>query len=67
MASEANEANALALISFEEVKKHSYSGDCWVIVNGQVYDLSAFDHPGGSESKYGGFHTLVCLRIARLL
>lgn len=51
MASEANDAGALALISFDEVKKHSYSGDCWVVVNGQVYDLSAFDHPGGSESE----------------
>lgn len=45
--------SALTLISVDEVKKHSYSGDCWVVVHGQVYDLSAFDHPGGSDGEPG--------------
>ncbi|CEG74755.1 Putative FMN-dependent dehydrogenase [Rhizopus microsporus] len=35
----------------DEVKKHSTSDSCWVIVNNKVYDVTSFlqDHPGGSE------------------
>ncbi|EIW70925.1 hypothetical protein TREMEDRAFT_28420 [Tremella mesenterica DSM 1558] len=37
------------LISFEEVKKHNKRDDCWVIINGTVYDVTDFlpRHPGG--------------------
>ncbi len=32
-----------------EVAKHSVSGNCWMILNGNVYDLSVYvSHPGGS-------------------
>jgi predicted heme/steroid binding protein len=33
------------------VKKHSEPGDCWVIIDGKVYDVSQFalSHPGGAE------------------
>merc|ERR1712151_1355102 len=32
-----------------EVAQHAARGDCWVVVNGKVLDLSGFDHPGGPE------------------
>eukprot|EP00466_Bigelowiella_natans_P017992 jgi/Bigna1/74765/fgenesh1_pg.30_\ len=53
----------------EEVGKHSNEGDMWVIIDGQVFDISDFvdAHPGGRlvlaqeagkdvTKKYGLFH-----------
>eukprot|EP00177_Eucheuma_denticulatum_P002491 GFKZ01004477.1.p1 GENE.GFKZ01004477.1~~GFKZ01004477.1.p1 ORF type:complete len:896 (+),score=134.07 GFKZ01004477.1:187-2874(+) len=36
----------------EEVAKHSSKDDCWIVVNGGVYDVSSYliEHPGGAES-----------------
>ncbi|KAF7795504.1 hypothetical protein EIP86_006666 [Pleurotus ostreatoroseus] len=36
----------------EEVAKHNKKDDCWVIVNGQVLDVTDFlsDHPGGAKA-----------------
>jgi cytochrome b involved in lipid metabolism len=33
----------------EEIKKHNSKGDCWIIINNTVYDVSDFlsIHPGG--------------------
>jgi cytochrome b involved in lipid metabolism len=33
------------------VKKHNKDYDCWVIVEGKVYDVSTYmdDHPGGKD------------------
>jgi flavocytochrome c len=35
--------------TLEEVAKHTSENDCWVVVNGQVLDVTSFldDHPGG--------------------
>ena len=36
-------------LTLNEVSKHSVSGNCWMVINGKVYDLSEYvSHPGGS-------------------
>uniref|UniRef100_A0A8H7TSA9 Uncharacterized protein n=1 Tax=Bionectria ochroleuca TaxID=29856 RepID=A0A8H7TSA9_BIOOC len=41
-----------ALISYDEVQKHTSAEDCWVIINGFVYDVTDFLqlHPGGVQA-----------------
>ena len=38
-------------ITMQEVEGHNTPDDCWVVINGKVYDLSLFQkqHPGGSK------------------
>ena len=38
-------------ITMQEVERHDTPDDCWVVLNGKVYDLSTFqkEHPGGSK------------------
>ncbi|KAL5383685.1 hypothetical protein DPSP01_005790 [Paraphaeosphaeria sporulosa] len=40
------------LISYDEVQKHVTKDDCWVIINGLVYDMTEFleAHPGGPNA-----------------
>lgn len=40
----------------QEVSKHCVPGDLWVVLNGQVYNLSEFlaFHPGGKEPLLKG-------------
>jgi cytochrome b involved in lipid metabolism len=39
------------VFSTEEVAKHSTENDCWVIVDGKVFDVTNFlrEHPGGKR------------------
>ncbi len=37
--------------TWDEVKRHNKESDCWIVVKGKVYDVTAFleEHPGGAE------------------
>jgi len=41
-----NQGTAVALTSLYE---HNTSNDCWLLIHGNVYDLTEFVHPGGSQ------------------
>ncbi|KCV70453.1 hypothetical protein H696_02795 [Fonticula alba] len=40
-----------ATYSREEIAMHNSADDCWIIIEGRVYDVTAFlnDHPGGAR------------------
>ena len=42
------------LISTSEISKHNSDGDCWIVVDNQVWDITGFapDHPGGPGIIY---------------
>lgn len=44
----------LRLVSTDEVASHDSPDDCWLVIDDQVWDVSAFapDHPGGVESMF---------------
>ncbi|KAF5640790.1 CYB2-lactate dehydrogenase cytochrome b2 [Fusarium sp. NRRL 52700] len=39
-------------VSVEETHQHETNEDIWIVVNGEVYDMTEFapEHPGGEES-----------------
>lgn len=41
------------LVSAQEVSQHATPADCWIVVDGQVWDVTDFleEHPGGSASE----------------
>jgi cytochrome b involved in lipid metabolism len=45
-------SGGLASLTEQEIAKHNSSGDVWVVIEGKVYDLTAFlpDHPGGKKA-----------------
>ncbi|KAL2867416.1 FMN-dependent alpha-hydroxy acid dehydrogenase [Aspergillus lucknowensis] len=46
------------LLSVQDVRPHNKPDDCWVVVSGEVWDLTSFakEHPGGASVilKYAG-------------
>ena len=45
------EEEQVKVFEFDEVAKHTTHDDCWVIINGKVYNVSSYidEHPGGEE------------------
>ncbi|KAJ4157927.1 uncharacterized protein LMH87_008482 [Akanthomyces muscarius] len=41
-------------ILVSELRRHSSSDSCWIVVDGQVYDMTSFapNHPGGAQIIY---------------
>ena len=62
-------------VTMEQVRAHSVEADCWVVLNGNVYDMTSYSnsHPGGSSfitdlcaqdgtDLYDAFHPIGLLR-----
>lgn len=41
-------------VPVSELDKHATPDNCWMVVNGNVYDLTTFapSHPGGPDSMH---------------
>lgn len=39
----------MSKLTWDEISKHTEVGDCWIVIEGKVYDVSEFmkRHPGG--------------------
>lgn len=55
--SQTNTPKFTGALTMTELAKHSTKGDCWQLIDGQVYDLSAYtasnQHPGGDAILKG--------------
>jgi cytochrome b involved in lipid metabolism len=42
-------------ITLSEVAKHTTASDCWMVINGNVYDVTGYipGHPGGDQILLG--------------
>ncbi|CAO3609589.1 unnamed protein product [Mucor hiemalis] len=51
-AKKADEPKKITEYTLDDVAKHNKPDDCWVVVNGEVLDVSDFlaDHPGGKKA-----------------
>ena len=49
----------MSKVSVAELDKHAKPDDCWIVVNGKVYDLTTFapEHPGGADSEFFNIET----------
>jgi len=58
MVRKVDKSKITAVYSIEEVAQHNTKDDCWMIINGHVYDITAYfpHHPGGVRSllKFAG-------------
>merc|ERR1711998_72345 len=58
-----------AAIPEDEVKKHKNKDSCWVVIKGQVVDVTEFlpDHPGGLKTllKNGGKESTEVFEVRR--
>lgn len=52
---------ASKVITAVELAKHVSSDDCWIAIDGSVYDISKFlnDHPGGDSVMLEQVKTLL--------
>ncbi|XP_006348668.1 cytochrome b5 isoform A [Solanum tuberosum] len=43
------------LFTMEEAAEHNTKDDCWVVIDGKVYDVSSYldEHPGGDDVLLG--------------
>ena len=50
-----NTPEAVSEITLMEVSNHSSQTDCWLAIEGQVYDVTSFipSHPGGEQILLG--------------
>ena len=54
-ASGASPSSATTGYSLADVSKHSTAGDCWVVVNSKVYDITKLAAAGGHAVPYSTF------------
>ena len=61
-----NDTSGLKKITAKEVEANSTAASLWVILNGKVYDLTNFDHPGGAHEilEYAGKDITKAFKIA---
>lgn len=58
------------LVTADQVQQHSEAENCWVVIDGQVWDVAEFapEHPGGAAGKTDArtsiLYTLASLQLA---
>jgi cytochrome b involved in lipid metabolism len=68
-----NSKNFIGSVSISSLEQHNTANNCWVALYGNVYDLSAYNHPGTQEmisrqcgmditTEYASIHPEVFIR-----